>query len=715
MPAPRKQRSGVSFQRRPHEPTKDELEETSALDRVRRVEPFWKQLSHEERLELMTFSTKEVKAQAVMVTRKLERDAEEMLEEQQRIMRAESRLGCGPGCCGKDCGWVIEKHKLSKCPDERLADGLKRLAANNTWNQWQWDPKSPAFHSVHSFWEYVKDKHIPAALRLGLPKAKGTPQEQAALKRLTERMAALSKQLTCAVQDLADDSASLQAERRARSHYLAPSQQEEQESMRIKQAYLGLIKELLETLSEEDICLYDSIVQPAAQYVCNMLEEGLCPGSTNTDLCFADLSKLPEEEIAKLCAWMTDKVEAIASGHAQVLMQIDTQLKAHHTSDDDDIGDVDIFVLTRDGMKLTVNPLWLAHLQTRIMFACGHVHRTQRGQDPYSIGAVLEWVFGMYVSKYEYGRNIAKTPLDHRAGMKEASELLVKALHERQVMDEEMKKSQKILEGQRQDRMLYADLAHKYDLRLAESERTEPTALRITVAPVSEDGTLPARAVTYASSEGEGLSFFRAPEITSADPSQNPGSTAQAGSSPSRSMGGAGRLAYACNHAWTLNDVQDDKKLFDLRRLLEQCKPQFAQLVAAMQQLDKHFLREKQKVDHLGRDCCVIPTLRKLFPKLGIRGIQERCGMIDKYRAYEREMQHYQKQIDTLEYEEGHRRHGLEYIGILGAHMVEILHAFAHFTQADKSQGTAEAGSRLSKTRPSTQAATSTQQPYSGA
>ncbi len=30
------------------------------------------------------------------------------------------------------------------------------------------------------------------------------------------------------------------------------------------------------------------------------------------------------------------------------------------------------------------------------------------------------------------------------------------------------------------------------------------------------------------------------------------------------------RLAYACNHAWTLNDVQEDKKLFDLRRLLEQ-------------------------------------------------------------------------------------------------------------------------------------------------
>lgn len=54
----------------------DELAEMSAVDRLRRVEPFWKQLSHEERLELMTFSTKEVKAQAVIVTRKLERDAE---------------------------------------------------------------------------------------------------------------------------------------------------------------------------------------------------------------------------------------------------------------------------------------------------------------------------------------------------------------------------------------------------------------------------------------------------------------------------------------------------------------------------------------------------------------------------------------------------------------------------------------------------------------
>ena len=67
--------------------------------------------------------------------------------------------------------------------------------------------------------------------------------------------AALAKQLACPVSDLADDSASLEVQLRATSYYLAPSQQQEQEFMRIKQAYLGLIKQMLEELSEEDICL----------------------------------------------------------------------------------------------------------------------------------------------------------------------------------------------------------------------------------------------------------------------------------------------------------------------------------------------------------------------------------------------------------------------------------------------------------------------------
>jgi len=77
-------------------------------------------------------------------------------------------------------------------------------------------------------------------------------------------------------------------------------------------------------------------------------------------------------------------------------------------------------------------------------------------------------------------------------------------------------------------------------------------------------------------------------------------------------------------------------------------------------------------------------------------------------------MQHYQKQIDTAEVQQEQRQQGLGYFGLLGAHMVEILHAYESFTQDSKSQGTAEADSHLSEDKPSTQAAASTQQPYSG-
>ena len=71
-------------------------------------------------------------------------------------------------------------------------------------------------------------------------------------------------------------------------------------------------------------------VQPIARYVFNMLGESDSSFSTATELHFADLTKLPGEEIGKICVWLIEKVDAIASGHAQVMLQIDTQLKVWH-------------------------------------------------------------------------------------------------------------------------------------------------------------------------------------------------------------------------------------------------------------------------------------------------------------------------------------------------------------------------------------------------
>lgn len=56
---------------------------------------------------------------------------------------------------------------------------------------------------------------------------------------------------------------------------------------------------------------------------------------------------------------------------------------------------------------------------------------------------------------------------DHKPSVKAAFELLVKALQQRQVMDEGIKESHRISEGIQQDRELCADLACKHDLRLA--------------------------------------------------------------------------------------------------------------------------------------------------------------------------------------------------------------------------------------------------------
>ena len=75
-----------------------------------------------------------------------------MFKAQQMAVKADMTHGllCRKGCCSKDCGWVVERRRLSTGPDEKLAEGLKRLSNTNTWTQWQWGPKQPIFHSAHT-------------------------------------------------------------------------------------------------------------------------------------------------------------------------------------------------------------------------------------------------------------------------------------------------------------------------------------------------------------------------------------------------------------------------------------------------------------------------------------------------------------------------------------------------------------------------------------
>lgn len=58
------------------------------------------------------------------------------------------------------------------------------------------------------------------------------------------------------------------------------------------------------------------------------------------------------------------------------------------------MGDVDLWSLAEEGAALTVNSKWLQHLQTRLLGEDGHPRRVQEGEDPHSMGLVLEWVGG---------------------------------------------------------------------------------------------------------------------------------------------------------------------------------------------------------------------------------------------------------------------------------------------------------------------------------
>ena len=76
-----------------------------------------------------------------------------MMQQQQMMLQADAKHQrmCKPGCCGKDCGWFVDKRKVSVGPKEGLAQGLKRLADTGTWKLWQWNSRSPGFHTAESF------------------------------------------------------------------------------------------------------------------------------------------------------------------------------------------------------------------------------------------------------------------------------------------------------------------------------------------------------------------------------------------------------------------------------------------------------------------------------------------------------------------------------------------------------------------------------------
>ena len=77
----------------------------------------------------------------------------------------------------------------------------------------------------------------------------------------------------------------------------------------------------------DDVCRVHTVVQPAARFVKTMMDETEGIGSTTKALCFLDLNKLPEGELAKLADFMLRRIQGLSIAYSQDMLNIDYQQK----------------------------------------------------------------------------------------------------------------------------------------------------------------------------------------------------------------------------------------------------------------------------------------------------------------------------------------------------------------------------------------------------
>jgi hypothetical protein len=59
-------------------------------------------------------------------------------------------------------------------------------------------------------------------------------------------------------------------------------------------------------------CSYQSVLYPVTAFVCELLPENMRE-SSRTELFYEDLEKLPPEDVAIICEWLTEKVDGFSS------------------------------------------------------------------------------------------------------------------------------------------------------------------------------------------------------------------------------------------------------------------------------------------------------------------------------------------------------------------------------------------------------------------
>ncbi|GAB4814795.1 hypothetical protein N2152v2_001841 [Parachlorella kessleri] len=239
----------------------------------------------------------------------------------------------------------------------------------------------------------------------------------------------------------------------------------------VRDVNVELITLMMSALEKEHEFLYQLVLYPLTTYLAELLPEG-ARDSSRTELFFEDLEKLPPEEVARMCEWLTEKLDSFSSKlkpEAKELLETvgdrcggtggETTRKWGLTcvlcllglpqQDEDEeepIGDVDLFCLTHERGALTVHPKWLTHLQERQLGEDGQPRKVKSGEDPHRMGLVLEWVYGTIVSTAEKARDGAKRALGSRIPQVEpAHEQLVTHLRDLAAWDARARAARELL------------------------------------------------------------------------------------------------------------------------------------------------------------------------------------------------------------------------------------------------------------------------------
>ncbi|GAX74273.1 hypothetical protein CEUSTIGMA_g1722.t1 [Chlamydomonas eustigma] len=406
-------------------------------ERVDTVRPLWESLSQQERIANLSVDVDSLRQRACQIT--------ELTKQQQAAALGE--------------GLELITTGMDRTMEEVLDEGVQRLKDKSTWKLWTWMPDNEEFYEAEAFRAYVTEKHIREDLRKLLPRDDPKAPEKPAEEAFRQRMVALLQKVQQSSKQAMDENGSNNHNHgNGRGHAYRRRLAAGDSAQATRDTNVELINVILENMEKEHECLYQSMLQPVIAYVMEVLPEP-SRDTARAELAYEDLQKLPPEDTAQIVEWLTEKVDALST-------KLKADPKEEEEEDDENMGDVDLWSLVNEGKTLTVNEKWLQHLQDRLLGDDGHPRKTKAGEDPFSNGLVLEWVYGSIVSTAEKARDGAKRSLgSYMPSVGEAYAMLLRGLEDQFIWDTRGKQAKELMSEMLKSRIEAQELARQYEIR----------------------------------------------------------------------------------------------------------------------------------------------------------------------------------------------------------------------------------------------------------